>query len=98
MKLGVPAKKQWHSSQELASPFNRMGKTFNRLMVLEYTWDKLVGTKGRFWVLKAVKQGTLYVQVKAAVAKNELTAKRRGLISELNKHFQTPWIKHIEII
>ena len=98
MKFGTPAKKQWHSSQELKNPFNRMGKTVNRLMILEYTWDKLVGVKGRFWVLKAVKQGNLYVQVKAAVAKNELTARRRELIRELNKHFETPWIKHIEII
>ncbi len=98
MKFGEAAKRQWHSSQELKNPFHRMGKTVNRLMLLEYAWDKLVGTKGRFWVLKAVKQGTLYVQVKAAVAKNELTARRRELIRELNKHFETPWIKHIEII
>ncbi len=98
MKFGYPTKKKWYTSQELSSPVSRMGKTLNRLMVLDYTWNKLVGTKGRFWVLKAVKQGTLYVQVKAAVAKNELTARRRELVSELNKHFQTPWIKHIEII
>ena len=98
MKFGATPKRQWNSSQELKNPFNKMGKVFNRLMILEYTWDKLVGGKGRFWVLKAVKQGNLYVQVKAAVAKNELTARRRELIRELNKHFETPWIKHIEII
>ncbi len=98
MKFGQPAKKQWNSSRELAGKFNPLSKTFNRLMVLDYVWAKLTGPKSRFWVLHAVKENTLYVQVKASVAKNELTGKRRELIRELNKHFETPWIKHIEII
>ena len=91
-------KKQWRSSRELSSPKSTLGRCLNRLMVLEYVWNQLVGNKGKFWVLHAVKKDTLYVQVKASVAKNELTGKRRMLISELNKHFQTPWIKHIEIM
>ncbi len=91
-------KKQWRSSQELAAPRSTLGRSLNRLMVLDYVWTQLVGNKGRFWVLHAVKKDTLYVQVKVSVAKNELTTKRRWLISELNKHFDTPWIKHIEII
>lgn len=98
MKFGMPPKKDWRSSQELAGKFNPLSKTLNRLMVLDYVWGQLVGPKGRFWVLHAVKEDTLYVKVKAAVAKNELTGRRRQLISELNKHFETPWIKHIEII
>ena len=91
-------KKQWRSSQELAAPRSTLGRSLNRLMVLDYVWNQLVGNKGRFWVLHAVKKYTLYVQVKVSVAKDELTTKRRWLISELNKHFDTPWIKHIEII
>ncbi len=98
MKLGQPAKPQWRSSQELKNKFNPLAIKLNRLLILEYAWDQLVGNKGRFWVLKAVKQGTLYVEVKASVAKNELIARKQGLIRELNKHFQTPWIKRIEII
>ena len=98
MKFGQSPKKQWYSSQELSSQFNPLSRTLNRLMILDYAWGKLVGNKSRFWVLEAVKKDTLYVQVKASVAKNELTGKRRELIRELNKHFESPWIKHIEII
>ena len=98
MKFGQPPKKQWYSSKDLSSQFNPMSKTLNRLMILDYVWGKLVGSKSRFWVLHAVKKDILYVQVKASVAKNELTGKRRELIRELNKHFESPWIKHIEII
>ena len=98
MKLGVPPKKQWCSSQELKNPRLALGRSLNRLMVLDYVWGQLVGSKGRFWVLEAVKKDTLYVQVKASVARNELTARKTQLIKELNKHFKSPWIKQIEII
>ncbi len=98
MKLGEKPKKQWYSSQELQTKYNRLSGTLNRLLILEYVWNRQVGAKGRFWVLKAVQQGTLFVQVRASVAKNELISKRRQLISELNKHFEKPWIKHIEIV
>ena len=91
-------KKQWRSSQELAAPRNNLGRSLNRLMVLDYVWGQLVGNKSRFWVLKAVQKNTIFVQVKLSVAKNELTGKRRWLIQELNKHFESPWIKHIEIV
>ncbi len=76
---------------------NPLARRLNRLMILDHVWKQLVGNKGRFWVLKAVKDDTLYVQVKVSVAKNELIAKRQQLMAELNKHFQTPWIRHIDI-
>ena len=98
MKLGTPPKKGWRCSQELASAKNTLGRSLNRLMVLDYVWSQLVGSKGRFWVLEAVKKNTLYVQVKASVARNELNARKGQLIKELNKHFESPWIKQIEII
>ena len=98
MKFGTPLKKGWRSSQELAGAKNALGRSLNRLMVLDYVWDQLVGNKGRFWKLEAVKKNTLYVQVKASVARNELTARKGQLIKELNKHFESAWIKQIEII
>ena len=98
MKLGAPQKKGWRSSQELAGARNALSRSLNRLMVLDYVWGQLVGNKARFWVLEAVKKDTLYVQVKASVARNELTARKTQLIKELNKHFESPWIKQIEII
>ena len=98
MKFGTPPKKQWKSSQELKSPRTALGRSLNRLMVLDYVWEKLIGNKGRFWILEAVKKDTLYVRVKASVARSELTARKSQLIKELNKHFESPWIKKIEII
>ncbi|MBR5151896.1 MAG: DUF721 domain-containing protein [Elusimicrobiaceae bacterium] len=98
MKLGQPPKKQWHSSHELDSKFNPLSNKLHKLMLLDYIWEQLVGSRKNFWVLQAVKKDTLYVQVKVSVAKNELVGKRRQLIRELNKHFDSPWIKHIEII
>ena len=98
MKLGAPQKKGWRSSRELLNPRTALGRSLNRLMVLDYVWVQLVGSKGRFWVLHAVKKDTLYVQVKVSVARNELMARKGQLIKELNKHFESPWIKQIEII
>ena len=98
MKLGAPQKKGWRSSQELAGTRNMLSRRLNRLMVLDYVWGQLVGNKACFWVLHAVQKDTLYVQVKVSVARNELNARKRQLIGELNKHFDAPWIKKIEII
>lgn len=97
MKFGQNPKKQWRSSQELDRSYNKLKRRLNRLMILEHVWNQLVGNKNRFWVLKAVKEDTLYVQVKISVAKNELIARRRQLVAELNKHFDEPWIGKIEI-
>ena len=97
MKFGAKPRKEWRSSKELESRFNPLHKQLNRLMILNHVWNELVGNKGRFWVLTAVQGGTLFVQVKISVAKNELIARRQQLITELNKHFERPWIKKIEI-
>ncbi len=94
----IQAKKEWRSSQELANSFHPLSKTLNRLMVLDYVWDKVVGKKAAFWNLQSVRKDTLYVQVKVSVAKNELITKRAQMIKELNKYFEKPWIKQIEII
>ena len=97
MKFGQNPKKQWRSSQELDRIYNKLNRRLNRLMILDHVWNQLVGNKNRFWVLKAVKEDTLYVQVKISVARNELIARRRQLVTELNKHFDEPWIGKIEI-
>jgi len=97
MKFGQNPRKEWHSSADLEKRYNRLSSRLNRLMILDHVWTQLVGNKGKFWVLQAVQNDTLYVQVKVSVARNELIAKRQQLITELNKHFDTPWIKKIEI-
>ena len=91
------SKKQWHSSNELLGPFNKLNKTLNRLMILDHVWNKIVGNRSKFWILKAVQGDCLFVSVRAAVAKNELLMRKKQLIAELNKYFDKPWIKNIEI-
>jgi len=97
MKFGQNPKKEWKSARELGNVFNPLGKKLNRLLILDHVWKKLVGNKSKFWVLKAVQGGTLFVETKAAVAKNELIARREQLIKELNKNFNPPWIEKIDV-
>ncbi|MBO4675059.1 MAG: DUF721 domain-containing protein [Elusimicrobiaceae bacterium] len=97
MKFGQNPKKQWRSTQELVNGYSPLSQRLNRLVILEHVWKKLVGNKAAFWVLHAVQGDTLFVNTKAAVAKNELIARKTQLIKELNKNFTTPWIKKIEI-
>ena len=97
MKFGVPPRPTWYASSSLNSRFNKLSNRLNRLLILEHVWTQLVGNKAKFWVLHAVQNDTLYVKVRVAVAKNELVARRVELMSELNKHFDKPWIKRIEI-
>ncbi len=98
MKFAETPKKKWHSPSELEGRFNRLSKQLNRLMILEHVWKKLVGDKDRFWKLVAVQKGSLQVEVKLSVARNELIARREMLLKELNKHFDKPWIEKIEIV
>ena len=97
MKLGDKPKKNWRSPAESVGRFHFLEKKLNRLMILDYAWDHLVGNKKKFWVLKAVQGDCLFVETKVAVAKNELIARREQLIKELNKYFDTPWIKKIDV-
>lgn len=90
-------KTRWHSADEITKSFNRSNIQINRLMLLDYAWKKIVNERARFWVLSAVQGSTLFVKVKISVAKNELVGRRREIIRELNKYFDKPWIKHIEI-
>ena len=97
MKLGQNPKKVWKSTGEIVGKFNTVHKQLDRLMILDYAWNHLVGNKAKFWVLKAVQGNCLFVETKAAVAKNELIARREQLIKELNKYFDTSWIKKIDV-
>jgi len=97
MKLGQNPKKGWKSSGEIVGRFNKIHTQLDRLMILDYAWNHLVGNKTKFWVLKAVQGNSLFVEAKAAVAKNELIARREQLIKELNKYFDTPWIRKIDV-
>ena len=74
MKLGAKPRKIWNTPSELNGKYSRLNSQLNRLMVLDHVWNQIIGKKERFWKLTAVKANVLYVDVKLAVAKNELIA------------------------
>ncbi len=98
MKFGEKPREIWKKSSELNWKFNRLNSKLNKLMILDHVWTQLVADKEKFWKLTAVKANTLYVSVRLSVARNELIGRRAGLIKELNKHFDKPWIEKIEIV
>ena len=66
MKLGDKPKKIWKSPADSMGKFHSVQKKLNRLMILEYAWDHLVGNRKKFWVLKAVQNNCLFVETKVA--------------------------------
>ena len=98
MRFGAKPREIWKKTSELNGKYNKLNVKLNRLMMLDYVWTKLVADKEKFWKLVAVKQNTLCVSVRLSVARNELIGRREGLIKELNKHFDKPWIEKIEIV
>ena len=98
MKLGQEPPKIWHETQELTGKFNRLNLQVNRLILLEKIWDKVVGSKSKFWQLDAVQKDTIFVKVKVVSARQELLLNKAVIIKELNKYFQRAWIKEISII
>ena len=98
MKFGARPKEIWHCASELNKKHGRLYTQINRLMLLDHIWKRLVGDKERFWNLLAVQNGCLLVSVKLSVARNELIGCRQNLVKEINKHFDKPWIKKIEIV
>jgi len=98
MKLGAKPRKIWNSAADLSRGFNPLNKRLNKLMVLNSVWLKITGDKSKFWVLYAADNDGISVKVKSAAAKHDLAARGAEIIKELNKYFDKPWIKKIEII
>ncbi len=91
-------KEIWHKSDEIKSSFSKFNSTINRLILLDVLWNKVLGRKADYWVLDSVKGGSIYVKVTVMAARHELKLKEKEIIKELNKNFNTPWIKQIFII
>lgn len=91
-------KEIWHKSDEIKSSFSKFNNTINRLILLDVLWNKVLGRKADYWVLDSVKGGSIYVKVTVMAARHELKLKEKEIIKELNKNFNTPWIKQIFII
>ena len=95
MKLGQEPPKIWHQSSEITGKFNRLNSQVSRLLLLENIWDKVVGSKAKFWQIDAVQKNTIFVKVKVVAARQELLLNKANIIKELNKYFQRAWIKEI---
>lgn len=91
-------KEIWYKSDEIKSSFSKFNSTINRLILLDVLWNKVLGRKADYWVLDSVKGGSIYVKVTVMAARHELKLKEKEIIKELNKNFNTPWIKQIFII
>ena len=91
-------KEIWHKSDEIKSSFSKFNNTINRLILLDVLWNKVLGRKADYWVLDSVKGGSIYVKVTVMAARHELKLKEKEIIKELNKNFNTPWIKQIFIM
>ncbi|MDR0291455.1 MAG: DciA family protein [Elusimicrobium sp.] len=96
--LGAKPRKIWNSAADLARGFNPLNLKLNRLMVLNSVWSKISGAKGKYWVLDAATNDSIYIKTKSAAAKHDLAGRSAEIIKELNKYFDKPWIKKIEII
>ena len=88
----------WHEPKELKNPFSKLGSTLDRLIVLETVWNNDLGSRAKYWVLDAVKEGTVYVKVNVMTARHELKLKEKEIIKEPNKNLEKPWIKRISVI
>ena len=97
MNLNQEPQKSWHEAKEISGKFNRLNSQINRLLLLENIWEKVIGSKAKFWQLEAVQKNTVFVKVKAVTARQELLLNKETIIKELNKYFQKAWIKEISI-
>lgn len=88
----------WHETKELKNSFSKLNGTINRLLLLEVVWNNVLGSKAKYWVLDAVKGGTVYVKVNVMTARHELKLREKEIIRELNKNFDKPWINQIFVI
>jgi len=98
MKFGAKPKKIWNSAEDLARGFNPINKRLNRLMVLNSVWQKTAGVKSKFWILDSATDDAIFIKPSSAAAKHDLAARSNEIIKELNKYFDRPWIKTLEII
>lgn len=97
MKLGQKAPEIWHKAGELQNNYNRLSAQVSKLVLLENVWNRVLGSKAKFWQLYAVQKNTIFVKVKVVSARQELLLNKETIIKELNKHFQRSWIKEISI-
>lgn len=81
---------------KICSRFSGLNVGLSRVMILESVWEKEIGVMAKHWELYAVKGGAVLVKTKASSAAQELKVRSAGLIKNLNKYFDSKWIKKIQ--
>lgn len=77
---------------------SRRGLSVARLGLLDRTWESLYGHKKRLWTLEGVQRGVLFVRASSSAAKHDLLMRTPQIVRELNKHFDSPWVKGIKAV
>lgn len=90
------ARKEWVAAGDAVRAWQfQAGTRAERLGVLAAAWERELGHLSRYWRLKGVRRGIIYVVVRNSAAALELRVRAPGLVRGLNKHFKTAWIKGI---
>ena len=76
----------------------RRGLSVSRLGLLDRAWESLYGHKKKLWTLEGVQRGILFVRASSAAAKHDLLMRSPQIVKELNKHFESAWIKGVKVV
>lgn len=87
---------KWVEISRLSAPMTPLVKKISRFALLQSVWLRETGRMAKYWDLKAVRGGTVYVTVKKAAASQELDLRKNVLLKSLNKYFTRSWIKQIK--
>lgn len=93
---GVRKKKNWSSASEIKTKFNGMARSLDRLMILNTVWTREAGRMSGHWTIDAVQDGTIFVKAASAAAAQELSLRSAVMVKNLNKYFDSPWIRAIK--
>ncbi len=88
-------RKTWSSASDIKTRFNGMARSLDRLMILNTVWNKEAGRMSDHWNIDGVQDGTIFVKTKSAAAAQELSMRSTVMVKNLNKYFDSPWIRAI---
>jgi len=64
---------------------------------MDQAWNSEAGALGAMAKITALDNGALIVEVTSSPAMHELTLRRRELLRRINRHFQNPFLRDIDV-
>ncbi|MDD4004232.1 MAG: DciA family protein [Elusimicrobiaceae bacterium] len=95
-KLYAKKRKNWSSAADIKTGFNGLSRSLDRLMILNTVWTREAGRMSGHWDIDGVQDGTIYVKARSAAAAQELSMRSALMVKNLNKYFDSPWIRAIK--